>query len=115
MDEATETRLVAQLEEEAAALAHADTQTAESRAPVELDQASVGRLSRMDALQQQAMAQAQSRRRKNALARIRAALERARRGEYGDCIGCGEEIEARRLELDPAAPLCLACASGRRD
>lgn len=82
------------------------------RAPVALDQQAVGRLSRMDAIQVQAMALETSRRRGAELRRIASALARMDAGEYGYCVECGEEIAARRLELDPAAPLCIACASG---
>ena len=82
-------------------------------ATVELDQASVGRLSRMDALQQQAMAQDGRQRAELALRRIEAALRRCDDGSYGECQGCGEWIDPRRLELDPAATLCIRCAAAR--
>ncbi len=85
--------------------------TASDREPVELDQSRVGRLSRMDALQDQAMAQALNDRRDLEIKRIDAALLRLDDGDYGYCTTCGEEIEPRRLELDPAAPQCLVCAS----
>lgn len=88
-----------------------DAQTADQRAPVELDQQSVGRLSRMDAMQLQAMAQETSRRRAAQLRRIAAALTRIDEGEFGYCIECGDEIPERRLELDPAVPLCVGCAT----
>ena len=91
----------------------ADAETAEERAPVELDQQAVGRLSRMDALRVQAMALETSRRRGVELRRIAAALARIDEGEYGYCLECGEEIAVRRLELAPAAPLCIGCASGK--
>jgi len=80
---------------------------------VELDQTSVGRLSRMDALQGQAMSQEQSRRRQRELQRIAAALRRLDSGEYGDCQDCGEPIDVRRLEMDPGATLCIRCATAR--
>jgi len=80
------------------------------RDPVELDQTTVGRLSRMDALQGQAMAQEVARRREVELKRIDAALKRIDDGDYGYCIVCGEEIAVRRLELDPTAPTCISCA-----
>ena len=79
--------------------------------PVEVDQSSVGRLTRMDALQSQAMAAEVERRREVELARIEGALERIGRDEYGYCVSCGEAIAQRRLELDPATPLCLSCAA----
>lgn len=83
----------------------------QSRASIELDQTKVGRLSRMDALQQQAMDQAIETRRRNELTRIKAALERLDDGEYGYCIKCGDEIAIERLEFDPTAPLCAKCAT----
>ena len=82
------------------------------RAIVELDQQSVGRLSRMDALQRQAMAEAQTRRRDGQRRRIKAALARLDDGEYGYCTDCGEEIGAERLRLDPTVPRCLSCTAG---
>ena len=78
---------------------------------VELDQTRVGRLSRMDALQGQAMAQETARRRDNEVARIDAALKRVEQDEYGYCLSCGEKIAAKRLALDPMAALCVTCAT----
>ncbi len=83
----------------------------DSTKPVELDQAAVGRLSRIDAMQSQAMAQETARRRTIQLAKIDAALERIQLGEYGYCAVCDEEIPQRRLEVDPAVPFCVHCAS----
>ena len=87
-----------------------DKEGASWRGPVELDQQSVGRLSRMDAMQQQEMAQAEARRRTSDLARIEIALNRLAEGEYGWCAECGEAIAYKRLEIDPAAHLCIGCA-----
>jgi DnaK suppressor protein len=84
-----------------------------SASTVVLDQTSVGRLSRMDAMQQQAMAKGARERAELALRRIEAALGRCEEGTYGDCLACGEPIDPRRLELDPAATLCIACAQAR--
>jgi DnaK suppressor protein len=93
-----------------AELAELDESSAEARKPVELDQTRTGRLSRMDALQGQAMAQATQRRREQELQRIDAALKRMDEGEYGACAQCGEDIAVKRLEFDPTAPLCIDCA-----
>lgn len=82
----------------------------EDRKPVELDQQSVGRLSRQDSLQVQAMAKAAEARRAQEIRRIDAALRRVEDDEYGWCAECGEAIEEKRLELDPAAPRCAHCA-----
>ena len=77
-------------------------------APVKLDQTSVGRLSRMDAMQRQAMAQETERRRHNDLRKIEAALKRIEEGEYGYCVNSGDLIPRARLELDPAAATTVA-------
>lgn len=100
-------------EERAALLAESAAAEAERR-PVELDQQSVGRLSRMDAMQVQAMAQATEQRRQLRLRVIDAALARLDAGTWGECVRCGEEIEPRRLALDLAAPLCADCAAAAR-
>ena len=83
---------------------------AEERRPVELDQQSVGRLSRMDAMQVQAMAQAVEARRRGRLQLIEAALRRLADGEYGICVECGEDIPAKRLAIDPTIARCVDCA-----
>ena len=76
---------------------------------VELDQAKVGRLSRMDALQAQAMAAEANRRRDVELLRIESALKRIDEGIYGYCLKCDEEINPQRLKVDPGSPLCIDC------
>lgn len=78
--------------------------------PVELDQSRVGRLSRMDAMQQQAMAQAATRFTEIEAQRIRTALDRIVSGDYGYCLHCEEEIAEARLRVDPSALTCIACA-----
>ena len=87
----------------------ASAAAAQDRKPVELDQQSVGRLSRMDALQIQAMAQAQEARRQGRLVAIKAAFKRIEDGEYGYCAECGDDIPAKRLALDPVAARCVDC------
>ena len=83
----------------------------ESAAVVELDQSKVGRLSRMDAMQAQAMAKASSNRRQAMLVKITAALKRIDDGNYGLCRECEEAINPKRLEFDPTAIQCVECAS----
>lgn len=85
----------------------------ESRAPVELDQTMQGRLSRMDAMQGQAMAQATDARRRRQISALRAALARIDNGEFGECIECGDSIAEARLESNPAITMCIDCASER--
>jgi DnaK suppressor protein len=104
-DAAIEARLRARRAE----LVQAGAAHEDDRRPVKLDETR-GRLSRMDAMQGQAMAIELERRREVELARVDAALERLAAGEYGSCVTCGEAIEPKRLELDPSTPVCLACA-----
>lgn len=84
--------------------------SAESRNPVALDQQSVGRLSRMDAMQQQAMSKATEQKRQVNLVRVEAALRRVRDDEYGYCQNCGNEIPDGRLAIDPMTETCVGCA-----
>lgn len=94
-----------------AALESAGAAGEDDRKPVELDQQSVGRLSRMDSMQVQAMAQATEQRRQLEAKRVRAAIARIDEAEYGLCTACGEAISDGRLTADPLAVRCIACAS----
>jgi DnaK suppressor protein len=76
----------------------------------EFDESSLGRLSRMDALQCHAMEEESRRRRALELTRIERALERIAQGDYGICRRCGGDIAPARLRADPANPVCIACA-----
>ena len=90
-----------------------DSQITENeRKPVALDQSMVGRLSRMDALQNQAMAIEAERRRSIEMQRIDAAMVRIKEGEFGYCIVCGGNIESKRIESDPTVTFCIVCARG---
>ena len=77
---------------------------------VELDQAKVGRLSRMDALQSQELAKASVVRSDLALMQIRSALARIENDEFGICQDCDQAIALGRLRVDPTALLCITCA-----
>ena len=99
--------LLSRLEE----LEESEKSTSEDHATVELDQATQGRLSRMDAMQVQAMALETKRRRDLGMLRIKAALKRIDEDEFGWCLRCGEEIAFERLQWDPSTPNCIGCAS----
>jgi len=79
--------------------------------PVELDQSSVGRVSRVDAMQSQSMAVEATRLRQQQLRKITTALALIESGDYGYCQQCDNEIDPRRLAIDPAATQCVPCAS----
>lgn len=83
---------------------------AAAAATVELDQTRLGRLTRMDALQDQAMARATAERRRLELTRIGSALARLDEGEFGFCVKCGDAIPTERLDIDPTTLVCVACA-----
>ncbi|WP_274425432.1 TraR/DksA family transcriptional regulator [Chelativorans sp. YIM 93263] len=108
--EAAKTRLA----EKRAELEEFSRMSTDARKPVALDQQSVGRLSRMDAMQQQAMAEASERARQRDLTRIEMAERRLKEGDYGYCVDCDEEIADRRLEIDPMAERCIHCAGGKQ-
>jgi len=110
MDEAQMSEFRALIGARLAQLDAEDGRGAAGQATVELDQQAVGRLSRMDALQNQAMAKATGARRRAERARLEAALARIEEGEFGYCEECGEEIAPGRLRLDPAALRCVDCA-----
>lgn len=93
-----------------AELLQLDADAQDERAIVKLDQQSVGRLNRMDAMQRQQMAKETHRRRQLERVKIEAALARLEAGEYGWCAECGSEIPERRLDVDPTAHLCIECA-----
>lgn len=103
-------RYLPRLREELDTLRRASDDTAENRKPVQLDQQSVGRLSRMDAMQQQAMAAAQDTRRHARIRAVEAAIQRLERDDFGWCDTCGEFIGERRMDLDPTLMRCVGCA-----
>ena len=80
--------------------------------PVSLDEP-IGRLSRMDAIQQQSMVQANRRTAQTRLTRVDAALRRYDIDDYGLCVECEEEIGYARLKARPEAPFCIDCQSHR--
>jgi len=92
-------------------LLEADETGEQAEAVVELDQTRVGRLSRMDAMQAQAMAKASSQRREQMLKQITGALARIENNDFGYCRDCEELIPIKRLEFDPTSTRCVECAS----
>lgn len=105
---ALQTKLVALVTELEESL-HA---SAAAAAPVVLDQSSVGRLSRMDAMQQQSMAKATRQKAQLRLTQCKVALSSFEREAYGLCRKCEEPIGYPRLSAKPEAPFCLACQRG---
>lgn len=89
-----------------------DARGQDGQSVVTLDQQAVGRLSRMDALQSQAMAKAQQSRRDARRIALKSALRRIDNGEFGWCEDCGDAIDKQRLTLNPAVVRCVSCIKG---
>ncbi|MCB9727364.1 MAG: TraR/DksA family transcriptional regulator [Deltaproteobacteria bacterium] len=102
--------LEAALRELAAELEASLAQSRDAAQPVDLEDP-IGRVSRMDAMQQQSMARASRHRATARLERVQAALRRMKAGEYGDCLRCDEPIGFGRLATAPEAATCVRCQS----
>jgi DnaK suppressor protein len=98
------------LEQELVEIEKLDQENAAWSATVELDQQSVGRVSRIDALQMQAMSQAVQRRRTARRVAIQQALKRIKKGDFGFCSECGEPIAPGRLDVVPTFAASIRCA-----
>ena len=90
-------------------LMEAEASNSDNVKTVELDQSRIGRLSRMDEMQNQQMALESQRRRKIQIRKIDATWQRIENGEFGLCSYCEEIIEFDRLEFDPTSVLCSEC------
>ena len=86
-----------------------DARGQDGQSVVTLDQQAVGRLSRMDALQSQAMAKAQQSRRDARRTALKSALRRIDDGEFGWCEDCGDAMDEQRLLLNPTVVRCVSC------
>lgn len=113
MDSATIERFKKQLEELAAELNVAVQGKADATAPVTLD-TSIGRLSRIDAIQSQQMALGLKARQQQQLLRVQNALKSVANGTYGQCRRCKGPIAIERLEAQPDAGFCVQCAEPAR-
>jgi len=102
-------RIIAELEAVEASV----LQGSASAETVELDQSSMGRVSRIDALQQQALAKGLQERLDQRRRKLAAALSRIDAGSYGLCCACQAEVETERLRADPAVVFCSECAEER--
>ena len=80
---------------------------------VVLDQSSVGRLSRMDAMQQQAVARGISERMVTRRRKLVAALGRIDAGTFGRCCECDADLDPERLLNDPGVVFCADCLAER--
>lgn len=101
--------LHAEMERQLARLEKSMKVTDEALRPVELDQSAVGRLSRIDSIQNQSMSKGLRDREMVRLSQLRGALDRVANGTYGACTACGGAIPFERLFVFPEAPECARC------
>ena len=80
-----------------------------SAAAVEPDNA-LGRLSRMEAMQDQQMVLELRRRKKRQLLDVENALKRIEQNTFGSCMFCGQLISTDRLDAFPEVQTCVKCA-----
>ena len=76
--------------------------------PIPLD-ASIGRISRMDAINNRTINESSLREKKKILQRLEKALERSGDKDFGNCQKCGNEIPFGRLEYMPHVTRCVDC------
>ena len=76
---------------------------------VELDQQLIGRLSRMDSIRDQQMTKANLIRREQRKSELVKALKRLKEDDFGFCIDCGDEIDIRRIRVNPLVRKCISC------
>lgn len=101
--------LTAQLDHVIQKLERSMRTTEEALRPVELDQTAVGRLSRIDSLQNQGLTRNLHDREQAKLGQVVTAIERIDAGTYGLCVDCGGEIRFERLQVFPETPICTGC------
>ena len=77
--------------------------------PVEASGPTIGRLSRIDAIQMQAMSKMNRHQLDVRLRQIDAALLVMDQGSFGQCRKCKEPMDLERLDAIPEAPFCLPC------
>lgn len=79
--------------------------------PVQLDQQALGRVSRIDAIQQQKMASANRNAQETTLKLTTKALRRIDEEDYGYCEQCDNLIRYERLLIKPETRFCIQCQS----
>jgi DnaK suppressor protein len=102
--------LTGELERIVAKLERSMRTTEEAMRPVQLDQSAVGRLSRIDSLQNQGLTRNLQEREQAKLGQVVTAFQRLEDGTYGSCTECGGAIPFERLQIFPETPTCSSCS-----
>ena len=109
MDEADKKKYRISLEENLLSIERYLKSSTEAAAAVEPDKG-LGRLSRLEAMQDQQLVMEMRRRKKRQLAEIKSALSKLEMGNYGVCVFCNSLISAERLEATPEVQTCVRCS-----
>jgi DnaK suppressor protein len=80
-----------------------------SSAAADLDPSAVGRLSRIEALQNQGLTNGLKERERIQFEQVRDALSRMEEGMYGKCTSCRSPIPVERLAVFPETRTCTGC------
>jgi DnaK suppressor protein len=81
----------------------------EMSGPVSPDDA-IGRVSRMDAINNKSVTESALRQAKDKLGKLRHALTQLDEPGFGTCQRCGQPIPLLRVVLMPESPYCVRCA-----
>tara|TARA_Y100000589_G_scaffold309011_1_gene326070 strand:+ start:309 stop:641 length:333 start_codon:yes stop_codon:yes gene_type:complete len=71
---------------------------------------SIGRVSRMDAINNRSVNEAALRQLKNQYKSLENALSRLKKDKFGRCVSCGKKIPTARIHLMPGALRCVRCS-----
>ncbi len=74
----------------------------------------IGRLTRMDAIQQKNMAETNLKSAEALIQKLEKALKNLENSDFGVCAACGNDIPMGRILAVPEAKICIQCASGPR-
>lgn len=109
MTEKEKAELTVQIDEQIESIKEEIIELTELTKPVSLD-ASIGRLSRMDAINNKAINEKQLRDKKSTLQKLERAQQRCKEDTLGKCLKCGNEIPFGRLKIMPYTTRCVQCA-----
>ena len=72
---------------------------------------SIGRVSRMDAINNKSVVEAALRTNKAKLTKLKVALSKIDEEDFGNCVMCDRPIQTKRLMFMPESTRCVRCAS----
>jgi len=98
-----------QIEEEIKRTEALITEYKEMSQPVSPDDA-IGRISRMDAINNKSVTEAALRQAENKLAALKSVISNIESPDFGICVSCKEPIPIARILIRPESQRCVNCA-----